>query len=174
MPPRKLQPALAGGAFLGVLSALPLVQMGNCCCCLWMIGGGLVAAWVMQQNHPRPVTIGDGALAGFLAGAVGAVIYVAVSLPVQLVTGPMQARWIQRAAERVQDMPDNLRIALEAARDRDGSLVWMIVGLIFMSCLGLIFSTIGGMLGALFFRSETPPPPGTVEVLPPEIPREGF
>ena len=34
--PPKLQPALFGGLFIGVLSALPLVSVGNCCC-LWVI-----------------------------------------------------------------------------------------------------------------------------------------
>ena len=36
----KLQPALYGGLFIGVLSALPLINIGNCCC-LWVIGGGV-------------------------------------------------------------------------------------------------------------------------------------
>jgi hypothetical protein len=40
----RLQPALWGGVFIGVLSALPLVNLGNCCCCLWvLVGGGLAA-----------------------------------------------------------------------------------------------------------------------------------
>ena len=35
-----LQPALYGGLFIGVLSALPVVNIGNCCC-LWFAGGGV-------------------------------------------------------------------------------------------------------------------------------------
>ena len=35
-----------GGLVMGVLSALPLVgPFGNACCCLWVVSGGLVAAY---------------------------------------------------------------------------------------------------------------------------------
>ena len=36
MGPNKLQPALLGGAVLGVLSALPFINFANCCC-IWFI-----------------------------------------------------------------------------------------------------------------------------------------
>ena len=65
-PPR-LQPALLGGLFIGVLSALPIINIGNCCC-LWVLGGGALAAYLMQQNHPYPITVADGALVGLMAG----------------------------------------------------------------------------------------------------------
>ena len=35
----KFQPALYGGLFIGVLSALPIINIGNCCC-LWVTAGG--------------------------------------------------------------------------------------------------------------------------------------
>ena len=48
-----VQPAVLGGVFIGVLSALPLISAGNCCCCLWVIGGGVVAAYLLQQSQRR-------------------------------------------------------------------------------------------------------------------------
>ena len=36
MPASKLQPALLGGLFIGVLSALPIISAGNCFCCMWV------------------------------------------------------------------------------------------------------------------------------------------
>lgn len=166
MGPSKLQPALAGGALIGVLSALPVVQAGNCCCCLWIISGGLLAAWLMQQNHPRPITVGDGALGGLLAGIVGAIVWVLVTIPVHAATGPLQARWVERLLERAQDLPDNIRIALETMRDRETTVLTLVFGFFLWLVLGMIFSTLGGALGALFFKRDTPPP-GTVDVLPP-------
>ena len=53
---------------MGVLSALPLVAAGNLCCCLWVVSGGVVAAYLLQQNQSAPITPGDGALVGLLAG----------------------------------------------------------------------------------------------------------
>ena len=36
---------------LGVLSALPIVNIGNACCCLWVIAGGVAAAYLLQNNR---------------------------------------------------------------------------------------------------------------------------
>ena len=41
-----------GGLVIGVLSALPFISAGNCCCCLWFVTGGVLAAYLMQQNQP--------------------------------------------------------------------------------------------------------------------------
>ena len=47
MPSSKLQPALYGGLLLGVLSALPIISLGNCACCLWVLAGGAMAAYLL-------------------------------------------------------------------------------------------------------------------------------
>ena len=66
-------PALLGGLFIGVLSALPVVQICNCCC-LWIIGGGLLAAYLKQQNQPVSLTLMQGAQVGLFAGLIGSVV----------------------------------------------------------------------------------------------------
>ena len=50
------QPALIGGVVMGVLSALPLVNVFNVCCCGWVICGGVVAAYLLQQNSAEAIT----------------------------------------------------------------------------------------------------------------------
>ena len=72
--PSYAQPALIGGVVMGVLSALPIITAGNVCCCLWVVSGGVVAAYLLQQNQTTPITPGDGALVGLLAGLVGALV----------------------------------------------------------------------------------------------------
>ena len=75
-----LQPALFGGLFIGVLSALPVIQAGNCCC-LWFTGGGVLAAYLAHQQDPRAsIGLGRGALAGLLAGIAGAFVWLIVKL----------------------------------------------------------------------------------------------
>ena len=74
MPPAKLQPALLGGVTIGVLSALPVINLANCCCA-WILFGGALSAYLMQQNHPEPIQVGDGAIAGLLAGVMGAFVW---------------------------------------------------------------------------------------------------
>lgn len=155
----KLQPAVLGGLFIGVLSALPIVNLGNCCC-LWVIGGGLVAAWLLQQNQAAPIEFADAALVGLLAGLFGALINLVVSIPISLALGPMQAEFMQRAMENAGEVPEELRPMLDMMSENAGlTVVGLMMNFVFMLIIGGIFSTLGGMLGALFFRKEGPPPP---------------
>ena len=57
----RYQPALLGGLFIGVLSALPVVNIANCCC-LWVICGGVLTVYLQQQNLPTPVATSDAAV----------------------------------------------------------------------------------------------------------------
>src|SRR3954471_21182489 len=93
---------MIGGLVVGVLSALPIVSFGNCCC-LWILGGGAVAAYVLQTNEAGPITPADGAMVGLLAGLTGAAIHFALSIPIDLMFGP----WERSLGERVRDMTNN-------------------------------------------------------------------
>jgi hypothetical protein len=157
----KLQPALLGGLFAGVLSALPFVNMANCCC-LWMIAGGVIAAYVMQINHPLPVTIGTAATVGFLAGLIGAIVTFALDIPIRTFVMPLVPQLGGWHARR--DVPPEVRDAL---RNISPQLIAVIGGLIF-ACFELFFSTLGGMVGALVFRKPTPP--STPPMQPPSPP----
>ena len=92
----RLQPALWGGLFIGVLSALPLVNAGNCCCCLWVLMGGALATYLRQQNNPYQIDAAEGAIVGLMAGVVGGIVYSILSIPLQMLAGPMQQEWMER------------------------------------------------------------------------------
>lgn len=172
MGPAKLQPALLGGVAIGVLSALPVVNLANFCCCAWVVSGGALAVYLMQQNHPAPVSAGDGAIAGLMAGAIGAVIGTVLSIPVALAMGPFQAQMIERVLQGTQDMPPEVRSIFEQMRSGIGSGAALGIGFIFSLffslCFYSIFGLLGGLLGAVMFRKNTPPPP------PPFAPTGGF
>ena len=157
-----LQPVLFGGLFMGVLSALPIISLGNCCC-LWVMGGGVVTAYLTQHGRPDPIRLGEGAFGGFLSGIVGAVVYAVVSVPVQLVTGGMMDGLLDSGAE----VPPEIREMIESLAS--GGVVTVLVGFVVMLAVGMVFSPLGGLLGALIFRS-TPPAESTVPPPPPELP----
>ena len=92
-----------------MLSALPLISGGNLCCCLWIVSGGVVAAYVLQQNQTAPIAAGDGALVGLLAGVAGAFVYLIVSIPINLLVAPLEQRILQRLAETMNNMPPEFR-----------------------------------------------------------------
>src|SRR5687767_1736426 len=77
-----LKPALAGGLALGILSAIPIVNFVNCICCLWVLAGGGLTAYLLNQQRPGRLTYGDGAFGGVIAGLVGAVVATIISIPV--------------------------------------------------------------------------------------------
>lgn len=153
---------------MGVLSALPFVSAGNLCCCLWVIAGGMVAAYVLQQNQPTPIQPGDGALVGLFAGLVGALVQVLVSIPISLLIGPMERAMVQRVLEMAGNVPPDMREMFERYGREGQATAWMLIGrvfaLMFWLCIGAVFSTIGGLIGAAIFKKGTPP--GTIDVTP--------
>jgi len=159
----RVQPALWGGVFIGVLSALPLVNFGNCCCCLWVICGGALAAYLRQQNSPVQIEAAEGALVGLIAGAVGGVIATVLSIPFQFLVGPYQRQIMERILASNPDVPAEARNALE----HFGGAAMTIVGMMITIVIDVVFGLIGGLLGVALFKKKSPPPPGTIEVLPP-------
>jgi hypothetical protein len=170
MSPNKFQPALLGGLVLGVLSSLPVVNVANCCC-IWLVTGGVLAAWVMQQNHPAPIQLADGAMAGLLAGVFGAIVWLVLYVPMHMLTGDMQARMVERVLQNAGDLPANVRDALENAQSGGSLAASIVIGFLFMLVAGAIFSTLGGLLGAaLFKKGQPPPPPPPPSYVPPSAP----
>ncbi len=157
MSPTLLQPVLFGGLFMGVLSALPIISLGNCCC-LWIMGGGMVTSYLTQHGKTEPMQLGEGAFGGFLAGVVGAVIYAVVSIPLQLVTAPIQRGLLEGWLNAAADVPPEAREMLERLGENTG-VVGVFIGFLFMLFVGMIFTTVGGLLGALVFRPSTPAVP---------------
>jgi hypothetical protein len=176
----KLTPALFGGLFIGVLSSLPIIQKGNVCCCLWIVVGGVLAAWLMQQNTARPVTLGEGALVGLLAGIVGAVTLVLINGSMALVFGvPPVLQEVKRGMENGARDAES-RAFVEGI----GPLVFVAVFFVAAAVVSAVMATLGGLLGALMFRRKgggqpplpaapvppMPPAPPPVSVAPPPMP----
>jgi hypothetical protein len=180
----RLQPAFWGGLFIGVLSALPIVQAGNCCCCLWVVAGGVLAAYLRQQQTPYAIAASEGALVGLLSGLIGGVITVILSIPMQAVTGPMQQRMLDWVLANNPELPGEVRDAIERASGETGlHPLSFALSIVYYIVVGVIFGMLGGLLGVAIFKKNAPPPPpppfepppppppppsGTVEVLPPQ------
>jgi hypothetical protein len=142
----KLKPALLGGLIVGVLSAIPFI---NYCCCIWSIGGGALAAYLYIKSSPVPVSMGDGAMTGALAGVVGGIIYLILGLPIAILFG-MAAMTDQLNRSGVQ-LPFS------------GVLLMVVAGIVGAIILALL-ATLGGVIGTAIFEKRkgdglAPPPP---------------
>lgn len=152
MTGNKLQPAFLGGLFSGILSALPLVSIGNCCC-LWVIGGGVLASYLMLQRSPAESAPGDGLAVGLLAGVLGAFIFVVLSIPIDIFMGPIQRRIVEQVFRSAGEMPPGLQ---EMLRDTGFTVMSVIAKLVFGAIM-IVFSAVGGLIGVVIFRRPAPP-----------------
>ena len=161
-----IQPALLGGVFIGVLSALPVISLANCCC-IWVIAGGVLAAY-LDQAPGRANSLPRGALDGLLAGIFGAFVWLIASLAIDTVMGPLQERLMSAVLESSADMPPEVREWLDNfGRQSTGALRY-VAGFMFHLLAGSVFATLGGFLGAMFFwRNGVPPALGGTPPPPP-------
>ena len=154
----RAQAILIGGMFTGVLSALPIVSVANCCC-VWLIGGGAITAYLLQQGQSEPISLADASVGGCLAGVFGAFVSAVIFVPIQLLTQPLQ-RQMADLFRGNADIPPELA---EMVEQLSGASVGAVLfGFVVMLLLGMVFSTLGGLLGSIVFR---PSQPATKDVL---------
>jgi hypothetical protein len=168
-----IQAGLLGGVFVGVLSALPIINFANVCCCMWIIVGGMLAAY-LDQAPGRPAAVSRGALDGLLAGIAGAFVWLVVAIPVDVVLGPLQEGLVSYVVETSADMPPEVREFfdswVESMREGGTGPLRYVVGFMFQLIAGVIFGTLGGLLGATFFWREGVPPALGGPPPPPPLP----
>lgn len=153
----KLKPAILGGIIVGLLSAIPFVNIANVCCCFWALLGGAIATKMYISASPTPVKAGDGAVMGVLAGVVGAIIYVVIGIPLSIVAGAAMIHFMSSMFESTNPQVAEMMRQQQAAQT---VLTAIIRGFIFAILL-VGFSTIGGLLGVTIFekrKGDFPPP----------------
>jgi hypothetical protein len=152
----RYQPALLGGLFIGVLSALPVVNTANICCCLWVVVGGALTTYLLQQARPEPVESSEAALFGLIAGLLGGLLYIAVTAV--MLSGAMGAELMDRFRDAMNSNPE---IPAEI-RDRmvtltgSGALALIVAAITIPTYA--VFSLIGALIGLAIFKKKVPPP----------------
>jgi hypothetical protein len=149
------QAVLLGGLFIGVLSALPIVNLANCCC-LWIVGGGAITAYLAQQDDPRPLGLLAGARLGFRAGISGAVIWLFASAAVNVMVAPLQQSAADLMLRNATDIPPDVRTWLESA-GTSALPMRMVFGFFFQVFVAAPFASLGGLIGAALFARPSQP-----------------
>ena len=143
---------LLGGLFIGVLSALPIISVGNCCC-LWIVSGGAIAAYFAQQEDLRPLGLLDGARVGFRAGLFGALVWLLASIVINRVVAPLQENTADLLLRNATDMPPQVRDWLESLGNNAGAAA-VVGGFLFQLFIATPFAALGGLLGAALFGAR--------------------
>lgn len=153
----KFVPALIGGAITGILSlfagflSTDAFVILSFFCIVWALIGGAVAASLYVKRSPTPVRSGEGAVVGLLAGAIAALIYLALDTPVAYA---IHADYIEHLASQQKD-----KITAGA--------FFMLTGIAGAVTIAG-FSVLGGLIGVamsekrkgMMHTSMPPPPPG--------------
>ena len=147
---------MLGGVFIGVLSALPIVNVANYCCCLWILGGGILSAHLLQQNEPGSARAARAAIAGLMAGVVGAFTWLILTIAFDALLAPLQERLVDVVIANARDMPPDVRAMFDSLRNGAGP-VRFLVGFVFQLFAGMTFSTIGALIGFAWLRPDQTP-----------------
>ena len=162
-------PVIAGGLFLGVLSAVPRINFLNCACCILVIGGGLLASYLYLKSYPPElprVTYGDAALLGLLTGLFGAVVDTVVSIPFDLWLGGFANQDALQQIRNTPEIPPELVQFLETMMVGGFSVIGVVISLIFGSIIYSTFAMVGAMLGVAILGPKGGAEPGSVPPAP--------
>ncbi len=159
--PGMFVPALIGGAGAGVLSGIPFV---NCLCCLWIIGGGMLAAYFLSKDSSWGPTAGDGAIVGVFAGIIAAVVGFLISLPFSALSERLVQGMMDRFSKYYEDMPSGFeRFFSEGTFET--SIAWTLIGLAFSVVIYSALGALGGIIGiSLFGKKKVQTERGVVDV----------
>ncbi|MEJ2079030.1 MAG: hypothetical protein P8020_09120 [Acidobacteriota bacterium] len=175
--PNIVTPALIGGVFLGVTSALPILHYINCACCALVIGGGILASYFYLRDYPPQFPVanyGDAAVLGALTGVFGGIIWAIVALPLSLLElrlgpGMREMEQIRRQLDN-PDIPPQVREFIVRLMEGGAfSLGVIVFQLAFDLIISVVFAVIGAIIGFALFQKRprytppaygpTPPPP---------------
>jgi hypothetical protein len=169
--PSKMQPALVGGLIIGVLWSVPFLSLINFCCCLGVMVGGAVATLMLVKRSPvLPVSSGDGAVVGMLAGLVGAGIYLVLGVPISLLFNQAGVSMFKSLIDSIND-PQFRQVMDEALKASENQglaerLLGALISWFVVSIISVGFATIGGLIGVSIFEKRKgqgypPQPPPT-------------
>jgi hypothetical protein len=144
-----LQPAIAGGLLLGLLSSIPIIQAANLIFGLWILAGGAFTSHLLMKQRPSGIGYGDGAFGGVLSGLFGAIVATIMLIPSKLIFTADFEAGRQQAEQQLAKTPDvagPMRDLVLRALSPEVSLTTeMFWFFIFGICFSL-FAMLGGML----------------------------
>jgi hypothetical protein len=160
-----LKPAILSGGVLGFLAGVPGFDLFNCCtCCSMGIGAGFLAAFLYSKTCARvglPFDAGRGAGVGALAGFFWGLSNAVVSTLVTAAFGDLAAEMLIPILESNPSIPPEVLDPVVEGLEQGVTTLSIVVDAVVTLGLGVVFATIGGLIGAAVFKSEPVAPAGS-------------
>jgi hypothetical protein len=144
-----IQPAIAGGLLLGLLSSLPIINLANLIFGAWILAGGALTAHLVSRQRPSGISYGDGAFGGVLSGFFGAVISTIMLIPSKLFFAADWETVRQQAEQQLAQTPETagpMRDLLLRAMSAEVSITTEMFWFFFYGFSFSLFAMLGGML----------------------------
>lgn len=151
--PGMLMPALIGGACAGLLSGIPLL---NCLCCLWIIGGAVLASYLLTKDSPVALSAGDGAIVGVFTGIVAAVVDRVISIPLYSLNKEFMRKIMETISEYTEEMPSGWESLFETGAI-GASISMFMLSLVISAIVFAALGALGGIIGISLFKKKSPP-----------------
>jgi len=148
--PEMFMPALIGGGVAGVLSGIPLF---NCLCCLWIIGGAMLASYLLAKNSPVALSAGDGAIVGAFSGIIAAVMQALISIPFAKFTADLMQKALEYLPEYTEEMPPGLENLMRGGEEGT-SISLFFLGLVISAIVFALLGVLGGIIGISLFGKK--------------------
>lgn len=144
-----VQPAIAGGLLLGLLSSLPIVNLGNLIFGAWILAGGALTTHLLLKQRPSGLSYGDGAFGGVLSGLFGSIVATILLIPSKMFFAADWEAGRQQAELQMKKTPEAAGPMLDLALRAMSPEVSFTTELFWFFLYGMIFSLfamVGGML----------------------------
>jgi len=157
--PDKVVPALYGGLIMGVISAIPFVNLINCLCCAGVLLGGFLAVFFYKNNFTPdtpPYTAGDCLAVGALSGVFGALTSLVLSAVIVMLFGDVMREFILRFLEEGGfDIPEDVMEELRRMIEKEPTES-ILLDLVFSLIIYPIFGLLGGLIGYGVWKPKQP------------------
>lgn len=148
--PGMLVPVLVGGVMAGFLSGVPIF---NCLCCLWIIGGAILASYLLAKDSPVVLSAGDGAIVGIFTGIVAAIVDVLISIPFYALNSAFLRKLMGGIAQYTEEMPSGWDSWLKKGAYEPSTFMFML-GLLISVVIFSILGALGGIIGMSIFGKK--------------------
>ena len=166
--PSKLRASVISGVAIGVVWAVPGLNLINCCCCAGVILGGVLAMYLYQQEwaeNMEPLESSDAVILGIMAGVIAAFTAMILNLVFLAIFGDVAARLARTLMQRMIDRldqggglsPDSinqLRQDFERSVAESRTVTGVLADLIVNLIINPLFAMLGALLGYSFFRPK--------------------